>query len=102
MHVIITSSPDLAFYDDDNPPEVDLRWRRLVAVGETRSMLRVSGGETPNGSVEIDNGDGAITQHMTGALLRQQVKIYDGAVLIFSGIIRRISVGNTIKLDLEA
>lgn len=102
MRVIITSSPDLAFYDDDNPPDIDLRWRRLVAVGETRSMLRVSGGETPNGSVEIDNGDGAITSHMTGALLRQPVKIYDGSALIFSGVISRITVGNTIKLDAEA
>lgn len=100
--LIIDSTPPLAFYNDDTPPDVDLRWRRLVAVGETRSMLRIDGGETPNGSASIDNGAGDLTEQFTGDLLRTPVRIYDGDVLIFRGSIRRISISNEITLDLEA
>lgn len=100
--LIIDSLPPIAFYDGSVIPDIDQRWRRLVRISDMRSMLRISGGETPNGSAEIDNGDGKLTDYMTGEMLRQPVRIYDGAALVFRGVIRRISVGSTITLDLEA
>jgi len=100
--LIIDSTPPLGFYDDDNPPDIDLRWKKLNAVSETRSMLRIKGGETPNGSASLENGAGELTELFGGELLRQPVRIHDGAILIFSGIIRKISVSSQIILDFEA
>ncbi len=102
MNIIIQSEPPMAFYSGTDAPAVDNRWRRLVDVSEIRSSLRINGGETPNASVTVDNGDGELTNRFSGDVLRAAVTINRGGTVLFRGIVRRIKTGAVITLDLEA
>ena len=102
MNIVIQSEPPMAFYSGMDAPDIDNRWRRLVDVSEIRSSLRIAGGETPNASVTIDNGDGELTSRFTGDVLRSAVTINRGGTVLFRGIVRRIKTGAVITIDIEA
>jgi hypothetical protein len=101
LSLILASDPPMAFYQSTRP-DIDLAWPRLASVGDLRDTLRVSGGETPNLSAGIDNGDGALTAELADPPLLAVASLYDGADLVWQGHLSRVTIGAFIQLDLEA
>lgn len=85
----------------DSKPTIDLSFKRLVEIGDMRSELRISGGETGNVAVKLDNGDGSITKWANQLLLKQATVVNETG-RTFSGIVRSIRVSESISIVIEA
>jgi len=101
LSLILASDPPIAFYQGARP-DIDLAWPRLASVGDLRDTLRVNGGETPNLTASIDNGDGALTTELADPPLLAVASLYDGTDMIWQGHLSRVTIGAIIQLDLEA
>ncbi len=85
----------------DSIPTIDLSFKRLTEVGDMRSELRISGGETGNVTVKLDNGDGSLTQWVNQLLLKQATVINSDS-RVFIGVVRSIRVNESISMVIEA
>lgn len=100
------SNPHRAFYSITEHADMpDLRFDRLVSFSPLRRPLETGGGgESANITVELDNGDGAMTTELRGELMRSAtVKYLDSAgdvQTLFTGTTRRIAVGESVRLDI--
>lgn len=100
MNLIIATEPTLGFYRDGAPPAAAIVYRRLNSVGAIRRPLGPDA-SIASTSVELENGDGALTDFFSDPPLRTSATINSGA-LSFGGLIASVQLGAVIRLDIEA
>lgn len=102
LTLVIHADPPLAFYRGDRPSAYDLAWPRLLDFGPLRQELRRGGGENPNVSARLDNGDGTLTEWLEDAPLLNEVSLHVDSDEIWRGALASLSVSGQIRLNLEA
>ncbi len=100
LRLILETDPPIELRDG-GPPSLDLSWPRLHSVGPIRQSLRVGGGETPNTTAEIDNGDGRLTAWLADSL-RSSARIERDGSILLDGLVREVRIGATARLTIEA
>lgn len=108
--VKINSNPPTEFWSDEDTRAhltTDITWRRLESVGVIRSQASVGGGtENANVSVSLGNGDGVLTSVFEVPPLKAQAEVLSesggSVVVLFSGLVSRLILGNTVTITLEA
>ena len=99
-------SPTLGFYRLSRPTTTlpDLSYPKLVSIGAINRALEVDGGaDAANLSIDLDNGDGALTS-LFGDLLKQSATVYylDGATTktLVSGTVDAYQIGAAVRVQL--
>lgn len=98
--LIIESSPPRAYYRGARPSDVDLAQRGLISMGAIRQTLRISGGDNPSATVDIDNGDGRLTAWLAGVPAYAAASIRVDDAERWRGLVSRIQLGRIARVDL--
>lgn len=102
LTLTLHAEPPLAYYRGARPADVDLARPRLIAVQAIRSSLRIEGGEAPNATVTLDNGDGALSAELADPPLNAAATLTQDGATVFTGQLTRIGLGPVVTLTLEA
>lgn len=106
----IDSTPALELWRESAARDhltADLTYRRLIDVGPVQRPAAVGGGaEAANVSVQLDNGDGLLSELLAVPPLRRAATVYQlegGApAVLFTGFVADIELGATATITIEA
>ena len=104
--VVIGTTPQYGFYAGPSKPSSnlpDISCPTLSNVGALRRPLAISGGEASNISIDIDNGDGALTSLVADWLFLPAVVYYlDGSTekTALNGTVQSIEIAETIGITI--
>lgn len=101
----ILAEPEMGFYDRADERDAgdltDLSWPRLTGTSAFRRSLS-PGGEAPNVTVTLDNGDGELTELLLGdPPLGYKCEIGEGDELIATGRLTRVAGAALLELSVE-
>ena len=100
----LSGDPPLAFLDTEHDAygfDIDLIYRRLVSVPEVREELRIAGGENPSATIQIDNGDGAMTAILAGLPHSSRAILWENGDRILEGAIASTKLQSTVEMVIE-
>lgn len=100
--VRIETDPPSGFFDvaGEDAGLPDLAFRRLFELSPIRRGLG-PGGESANATVQLENGDGALSEFFKVPPLRAAVSLGAGSETLLSGIVTQISGASLLTLTIE-
>jgi len=100
QYILIKSKPELCIYNRKKPTvNTSLSFQNLKPLPPINGSLLTT--ENANMSVEIENTDGLLTNHLS-KIHQCQAEIFQGEYLVFSGYINQVSIGGSVGLTVES
>lgn len=102
--LVLYTQPVVCFYDSVESigsQAAAIEKVRLVSVPEIREELRISGGENSSATLQLENGDGALTALLSDIAPHTLVQIFEGSILRLTGEVASMKISTMIELVVE-
>ncbi|CAK0759533.1 conserved hypothetical protein [Gammaproteobacteria bacterium] len=101
--LIFHTDPPRAFMNaGEVEPDVDLVSTRLVTIPESHESLRITGGENPSATIQLDNGDGLLTPFLSTLPPGTRVTLLGNGRIRLNGAVATIKLAEVSDIGIEA
>ncbi|CAK0780170.1 conserved hypothetical protein [Gammaproteobacteria bacterium] len=84
------------------PDNVDLVSTRLVNIPESHESLRITGGENPSATIQLDNGDGNLTGFLATLSPGTRATLWENGRIRFNGAVATIKLAEVSDIGIDA